>query len=138
MHELHHKDQRQYPNANKLGAFVVWGRFLRGITFDRLDLVQMEGQHDAGIDLESKATLSHGGIEQNPTQVATSEQQATRSAILNSLSWVILCSSMLLAEVQAAIDSTMTADLQPTIIHAFGEISNFRWINVSYSLGLSG
>ena len=45
---------------------------------------------------------------------------------------------MLIAELQAALDSTMTADLQPAIIDTFGDISKFPWINVTYNLGLGG
>ncbi len=67
-----------------------------------------------------------------------SGRPSPRSASLSSLRWVILCSSMLLAEMQAALDSTITADLQPTIIDTFGEISKFPWINVTYSLGMGG
>ena len=66
------------------------------------------------------------------------DQQSPRSASLSSFGWVILCLSMLIAELQAALDSTITADLQPTIIATFGEISKFPWINVTYSLGLGG
>ncbi|KAL8689578.1 MAG: hypothetical protein Q9218_004782 [Villophora microphyllina] len=67
-----------------------------------------------------------------------SNQRLPRSTFLSPLKWAILCSSMLVAEVQAALDSTITADLQPTIINSLGEISKFPWINVSYSLGLGG
>ncbi|MCJ1389878.1 hypothetical protein MMC18_002735 [Xylographa bjoerkii] len=73
-----------------------------------------------------------GGIKIPP------DQQSPRSASLSSFGWVVLCSSMLLAELQAALDSTITADLQPTIIGTFGEISKFPWINVTYSLGMGG
>lgn len=61
-----------------------------------------------------------------------------RSASLSTLGWVVLCSSMLVAMLQAALDSTITANLQPTIIETFGEIAKFPWINVTYSLGLGG
>lgn len=67
-----------------------------------------------------------------------SDQRFPRSAPLSPLCWFILCSSMLLAEMQAALDSTITADLQPTIVDTFGEISKLPWINVTYSLGLGG
>jgi hypothetical protein len=67
-----------------------------------------------------------------------SDQPSPRSASFTSLSWVVLCSSLLLAEMQAALDSTMTANLQPTIINTFEEISKFPWINVTYSLGMGG
>ena len=67
-----------------------------------------------------------------------SDQRSPRSAALTSFSWVILCSSLLLAEMQAALDTTMTANLQPTIINTFEQISKFPWINVTYSLGMGG
>ena len=66
------------------------------------------------------------------------DQQSPRSGVLSSFGWVVLCFSMLVAELQAALDSTITADLQPTIIGTFGEISKFPWINVTYSLGMGG
>ena len=67
-----------------------------------------------------------------------SDQWSPRSASLTTLSWVVLCSSLLLAEMQAALDTTMTANLQPTIINTFGEIAKFPWINVTYSVGMGG
>lgn len=67
-----------------------------------------------------------------------SDQWSPRRGYLTSLSWVVLCSSLLLAEMQAALDTTMTANLQPTIINTFGEIAKFPWINVTYSLGMGG
>ncbi len=67
-----------------------------------------------------------------------SDQRSPRSSSLTSFSWVVLCFSLLLAEMQAALDTTMTANLQPTIINTFDEISKFPWINVTYSLGMGG
>ena len=66
------------------------------------------------------------------------DQSPPRSRSMSSLAWFVLCSSMLLTELQAALDSTITADLQPSVIEAFGEIQKFPWINVTYSLGLGG
>ncbi len=54
-----------------------------------------------------------------------SDERSPRSASLTSFSWVILCSSLLLAEMQAALDTTVTANLQPTIINTFEQISKF-------------
>ncbi|KAL9612603.1 MAG: hypothetical protein Q9167_002809 [Letrouitia subvulpina] len=70
--------------------------------------------------------------------VSNSDRQSPRAASLSSFSWIVLCSSLLLAELQAALDSTMTANLQPIVIDTFGEISKFPWINVTYSLGMGG
>lgn len=67
-----------------------------------------------------------------------SDQSCPRSALMSLLWWIILCSSMLLAEMQVALDTTITADLQPTIITTLGEINKFPWINVTYSLANGG
>ncbi|KAI4219222.1 MAG: hypothetical protein LQ349_008419, partial [Xanthoria aureola] len=60
-----------------------------------------------------------------------------KKASLSRLWWSILCFSMLLAEMQASLETTMTADLQAAVIHTFGEVSKFPWINVTYSLALA-
>ena len=57
---------------------------------------------------------------------------------MSSTRWAVLCASMLLAEMQAALDSTITADLQPSVIGTFGQMAKFPWINVTYSLGMGG
>lgn len=56
---------------------------------------------------------------------------------LTSFRWAVLSSSLLLAFMQAALDSTITADVQPAIIDTFSDVSKLPWINVSYSLGMS-
>ena len=66
------------------------------------------------------------------------EEVNPRSTVMSPCRWAVLCFSMLIAMIQAALDSTITADLQPTIIDSLGEISKFPWINVTYSLGLGG
>ncbi len=66
------------------------------------------------------------------------DRMSPGSVSMSSTRWAVLCSSMLLAEMQAALDSTMTADLQPSIIDTFGQITKFPWINVTYSLGMGG
>lgn len=65
-----------------------------------------------------------------------SNSDAPKKASLSRIWWSILCFSMLLAEMQASLETTMTADLQATVIHTFGEVSKFPWINVTYSLAL--
>ena len=57
---------------------------------------------------------------------------------LKRWAWIILCLSMLMVEIQAALDATITADLQPTIIKDLGEVQKFPWINVTYQMASSG
>ena len=99
--------------------------------------MEEEVNHHAFKEKETRSTVQHerdleDGIKDDTGQLSP------RGTSISSLSWFILCSSMLLAEVQAALDSTITADLQPTIVDTFGEISKFPWINVTYALGLGG
>lgn len=90
--------------------------------------------------VKEKDILSSAQDEDTPKHAVenVSDQWSPRSGSLTSLSWVVLCSSLLLAKMQAALDNTMTANLQPTIINTFGEIAKFPWINVTYSLGMGG
>ena len=97
------------------------------------DGVSHHASKEEGISPSADDEKDHGGGLQ-----IESDQQSPRSTSLSSFGWVVLCSSMLIAELQAALDSTITADLQPTIIGTFGEISKFPWINVTYSLGMGG
>ena len=64
-------------------------------------------------------------------------QQSPRSGIFSPFWWAVLSASLLVVVMQAALDSTITADSQPAIIHTFGEESKFPWISVTYSLGMS-
>lgn len=98
----------------------------------------MEDQVDYDASQE-KGTSSRAPDDNRCEQLGTedaSKQRSTRKASLGSLWWIILCSSLLLAEVQASLETTMTADLQLTIINTFGEVPKFPWINVTYSLAL--
>ena len=63
-----------------------------------------------------------------------SDERSQRRVLLSRFWWVILSASLLLAEMQVALDTTITADLQPAIVNALGEASKLPWINVTYSL----
>lgn len=93
-----------------------------------------------GVDQRTEYMLSSAQDEKDHEDGVedSSDHRSSKSKSLSSLRWVVLCSSLLLAELQAALDSTITADLQPSIIDTFGEISKFPWINVTYSLGMGG
>ncbi|MCJ1309281.1 hypothetical protein MMC25_002940 [Agyrium rufum] len=96
-----------------------------------------EAGYDAGEKKELSPSIIHGNSHEDDI-AGDSSLRSPRNGVLTRLSWVILCSSMLLAELQAALDSTITADVQPAIIHTFGDIQKLPWVNVTYSLGLGG
>ena len=86
-------------------------------------------QEDISPLAQHESTLEHGVDNYR-------DERSPRSASLTRFTWVVLCSSLLLAMMQAALDITMTTNLQPTIIKTFGEIAKFPWIIVTYSLGM--
>ena len=71
----------------------------------------------------------------SPQDAVTNDETSPSTTNLTRIRWRILCACLLLAETQAALENTITANLQPVIIDTFGEISKFPWINITYSLG---
>lgn len=98
-------------------------------------------EHDVGQDASQEKGPPSQIPYEYPQRVDVediSDLDVPKKASLSRIWWAILCFSLLLAEMQASLETTMTADLQATIIHTFGEISKFPWINVTYSLALGG
>lgn len=60
--------------------------------------------------------------------------QCPEAPVMTSLRWGVLCSALLLTIAQAALDTTMTANLQPLIIGTFGEVAKLPWTSVTYNL----
>ncbi|KAI9164036.1 Efflux pump DEP3 [Paramyrothecium foliicola] len=49
--------------------------------------------------------------------------------------WFFAYSSLIASVLLFALDNTIVADLQPSIIEAFGDIENLAWIGVGFALG---
>lgn len=92
--------------------------------------------HEASQEKGLSPRLPEEGRRRGNGTQDVSEMLSPEKAPLSTLWWTILCSSLLLAEMQASLETTMTADLQLTIINTFGEVSKFPWVNVTYSLAL--
>ncbi|KAI9046258.1 uncharacterized protein KD926_004096 [Aspergillus affinis] len=58
-----------------------------------------------------------------------------QSRQLKSISWLLLVSSLLAALFLFALDNTIVANVQPSIIDTLGHIEKLPWISVSFSLG---
>lgn len=100
---------------------------------------QDEMRGEVGQDVPEEKAISSRPPEEDRFEDGiedASEMHPPGKRSLSPLWWIILCSSLLVAEMQASLETTMTADLQLTIINTFGEISKFPWINVTYSLAL--
>lgn len=67
---------------------------------------------------------------------ATKHDQEPAPRRMSTVTWFLLSGSILLGVMQAALDSTITANLQPVILSALGEVAKFPWVNATYSLGM--
>ena len=54
---------------------------------------------------------------------------------MSPLSWVCVVISLLTSMFLFALDNTIVADVQPSIINTLGGVNKFSWISVGYALG---
>jgi hypothetical protein len=93
-------------------------------------------------------------MEENPNQIALESQQDRKLSIEGSpatatsleensnpiiqrprgFAWFITAASILSTVFLFAKNITVTADIQPTVIKAFGDIEKLPWISVGYEL----
>ena len=58
--------------------------------------------------------------------------------VRGALSWPVLVISVLSSTFLFALDNTMVANIQPTIIETFGEVEKLPWLSVAFQLGALG
>lgn len=119
------------------GLSVLLAAFLLSLELARPLEIRME--QNVGLNASQEKETSSQAPDGSHHQVGVddvSDSDPPKKASLSRIWWSILCFSMLVAEMQASLETTMTADLQATVIHTFGEVSKFPWINVTYSLAL--
>lgn len=78
--------------------------------------------------------------EQFPSNTAQSPGQSDQSGVMpprnmKTSLWICLVISLLSSMFLFALDNTVLADVQPSIIHTFGNIDKLPWVSVSYALG---
>lgn len=54
---------------------------------------------------------------------------------MSQISWICLVISIISSMFLFALDNTIVADIQPSIIETLGEVENLPWISVGYALG---
>ncbi|KAL9055252.1 MAG: hypothetical protein Q9162_003662 [Coniocarpon cinnabarinum] len=90
------------------------------------------------MDVEGKVGVESGSQDQQKEHDAAEAEESRRVSKqprhMSTALWIILCLALFLSEAQSALDNTITANLQPTIISNFGDISKLSWVNVTYSL----
>ncbi len=85
---------------------------------------------------------THGPQDDSPStetdheELQTELQQAdiSRARTLKPVSWFFVVFSLLAALFLFALDNTIVADVQPSIIATLGEIEKLPWISVAFAL----
>ena len=54
---------------------------------------------------------------------------------MSPLPWVCVVTSLLTSMFLFALDNTIVADVQPSIINTLGNMDKFSWISLGYALG---
>ena len=77
-----------------------------------------------------RAVDEFGGIS---TQMETVDARKPRS--MKGITWFCVVLSLLSSIFLFALDNTVVADVQPSIIKTLGEIEKLPWISVAFALG---
>ena len=72
-------------------------------------------------------------IEGVSTQMETLDAREPRS--MNGITWFCVVLSLLSSIFLFALDNTVVADVQPSIINTLGHIEKLPWISVAFALG---
>ncbi|KAI5926646.1 MFS general substrate transporter [Camillea tinctor] len=62
-------------------------------------------------------------------------QQKSPPRQIHGIRWAIVYSAMLSTTFLFAVDNTITADIQPSILHTLGHVSLLPWIGTGFALG---
>lgn len=85
-------------------------------------------------DTEAATSLENGIVERKAsTEFQNSEKSQARQ--LKPISWFLVVFSLLAALFLFALDNTIVADVQPSIIETLGGIDKLPWISVAFALG---
>lgn len=71
--------------------------------------------------------------EENGPVIDTTFQTPSKRTI-TGVSWIVVVASVLSSTFLFAIDNTITADIQPAIVHQFNDTGKLSWISVSFLL----
>jgi hypothetical protein len=59
----------------------------------------------------------------------------TKPRDMNLLSWICVVISLMSSMFLFALDNTVVADVQPSIINTLGNVDKLPWVSVAYALG---
>lgn len=90
----------------------------------------MSFQHDKVPATKEANTLP--GLDDDIAAVDTHFEQERE---ITGLKWLLVVSSVLSASALYALDNTVIADLQPSIVASFGEVQKMPWVSVGTLMG---
>ncbi|KAH7390153.1 MFS transporter [Cadophora sp. MPI-SDFR-AT-0126] len=85
-------------------------------------------RHREGADIEKVVNSAHGDPPNDPP-----EMPAPRP--IHGIKWATAYAAMLSTTFLFALDNTITANIQPSIINSLGDVAILPWIGVGFALG---
>ncbi|KAI0599998.1 MFS general substrate transporter [Biscogniauxia sp. FL1348] len=89
------------------------------------------------ISRESQVEKGNGKGPEVATTVTPSQEVpgTSSSRQIGSIQWAIVYAAMLSTNFLVAVDNTITADIQPAIIHTLGRVELLPWVGTGFALG---
>lgn len=75
----------------------------------------------------------NGGNEDEQSHVEPVMPKKPRD--MNQVSWICVVISLMSSMFLFALDNTVVADVQPSIINTLGNVDKLPWVSVAYALG---
>lgn len=75
--------------------------------------------------------------DQEKLQTELQQTDTSRARTLKPVSWFFVVLSLLAALFLFALDNTIVADVQPSIVATLGEIEKLPWISVAFALAVT-
>ncbi|KAK2596506.1 hypothetical protein N8I77_013393 [Diaporthe amygdali] len=104
-------------------------------TSDSEGILRELGEKDAAQDAGQPATSSASPPESSVPKAETGELETESPRTVTGLKWFFAYSSILSTVLLFALDGTIVADIQPSIVEAFNNVDLLPWIGVAFTLG---
>ena len=84
---------------------------------------------------QDKSVTTEDGKPSSETEKAIIESSDAPPRPVRGLPWAFLCTAVFSAQFLFALDNTVVADVQSSIVDDLGEIQKLPWIVVAFELG---
>lgn len=97
--------------------------------------ISEDEKQTAAQDRASASSTTNSHAEQNLDEPANESQRVKPPRDLHGIIWVLVVVSVLSADFLFALDNTIVADVQPSILLDLGEVGKLPWVSVAFALG---